>query len=420
MSIAAIAYCGMNILFVIYNKMRFHRVLNTLNIYLVIWLSMVGLYGLRLINYNNTSVITWIIVFISTVLVFIGYHLGDRTKIMNTTVPYEFRERDERKLRKSIIHTSLFSMIAIIPNIAFLVQRYGINLLSKTTQIYYDNINGFAPPNIPYIGAVIYVACILVGIYFALFGFNIVLLLPTILAMLVILPSGSRGWLILTVFFILFPVIALKKRRTGIISSKKKKQNKRRIILVVVAILTLFICLTINRSKFLDPGIYQYISPRMIPIAYVAPWLFKLYQYFASPVGVLNAFLEDPTFYFGENTFNVLYNFFNKMGFDIKYSRYQPNYNIPIETNVGTWLLELSHDFTIIGMLFVIFLFSFIVGYCDKKALFSKQISDVVIATVLDTILAMSFFVWYIREGTMIVVLLVCILLKSKEYFRIN
>lgn len=410
MSLLAIAYCAMTVLMIIYNHIKLHRAFNALNVYLITWSAMVALYGMRLINYYTTAYITWIVVFVATILVFSGFHLGRRIEVLSNG---DNDSIDEDKLKRAIIKTSLFSSLAIIPNTFFLIQRYGINLLSKTTEIYYDNITGNATFSIPYISAVVYVACILAGIYFAAFGFNKILVLPVALAMLAILPSGSRGWLILSVFFIILPMLMIKGNRANT-EERIKKQNKIMIIIAVIAVLALFIVLTINRSKNLDPTIYQFISPRMLPVACAAPWVFKLYQYFASPVGVLNAFLINPTFYFGENTFGVFYNLFNKFGFDFQYSRYQTFYHIPIETNVGTWLLELSHDFTVLGMFIVVFLFAMLVGYYEKKAILTRQVNDILLATTLETMLIMSFFVWYLREGTMVVVILTCLFFKFK------
>ncbi|MBR6071656.1 MAG: oligosaccharide repeat unit polymerase [Acholeplasmatales bacterium] len=394
------------------------RILSSINIYLIIWVLMVLLFGARWINYYYISEKTMLFIYISTVLVFLGYRLGSKIKLSNKPKPPKTKKsffKNKRKLKNEILIISFISMLAIIPNTIFLMQRYGFNLLSKTTQIYYDNVAGTAPFSIPYIGALAQVACILAGIYFALYGFKKFLLLPLVLAMVGILPSGSRGWLILTILFVLFPTFITK--RFGI----KTKLSKGKIVFIIGILLTfvLFLILTINRSKYLDPNIYKYMSPGMIKVANSAPWLFKLYQYFASPIGVYNAYLAEPNYYFGKNTFAVLYNFLNKMGVDVVYDRYQKFYSIPIETNVGTWLLELTQDFTYIGLMYVVFLFSIFVGYFERKAVIYKKAEDLMISSLLNTVLVMSFFVWYFREGTMIVVLLVCLLIKVFSKIRI-
>ncbi len=410
----AVLYAIMCILMIYFNYRKHHRFIMTINIYLIIWSAMILFYSFKWIKYYDLSASTWLLVFFITILACIGYHFGTCLKLGEPTTNKKMEQKD---IKKTILRLSLISMLAIIPNTFFLIQKYGINLLSKTAQIYYDNISGNAPRNIPYLSALAQVGCILSGIYFSRYKFSPIILLPVFLAMLSILPSGSRGGLILTVFFFVLPII-LKDRGLGelMISKKEKKRKKRRIILMVLGVLFLFVILTISRSIQLDPMIYQYMSNDMLPVALVMPAVFKLYQYFASPIGVLNVFLREPDFYFGGNTFGPLYNIINKFGGNLEYQRYQKFYSIPIDTNVGTWIRELIQDFSIPGMVIVILVFCVAVGYFENKAIKYKNRDDIIMASVLGTILIMSFFVWYIREGTMQVILLSCIIMRLKIF----
>ena len=126
-----------------YNYMKYGKILNALNVYLIVWLLMVLCYNMKLILYYDLTALTWILIFASTVLVFLGYRLGSRIKAIGkrTTETEDASDGafNERSLKKIIIITSLISMVAIVPNTLLLIQRYGINLLSKTNQIYYDN-----------------------------------------------------------------------------------------------------------------------------------------------------------------------------------------------------------------------------------------------------------------------------------------
>lgn len=408
MGIVTFLYCLVCIFMILYNYKKFNKLLISINIYFMIWITMIVLYALKLIKYYDLSVQTWLVIFLATILVFAGYQFGTRIKIRGVSKKSNITEKS---LKKSLYGTSAIAMIAIIPNTFFLMQRYGINILSKTTQIYYDNIAGVAPMSIPYLSAFAQVSCVFAGMYFISYGFKWFLGLPVLLAMISILPSGSRGGLILTVFFIIMPIILMMKK-----SQINFKKEKKKIIFIVIVVLMLFVVLTVNRSSQLDPEIYKYISPTMLPVAYASPAVFKLYQYFASPIGVLNAFIEKPEFYFGGNSFGVLYNFLNKAGMNFQYSRYQKFYNIPIQTNVGTWLRELMQDFSVVGMFIVVFIFCAFVGYYEKRALIYKQKEDLLLASVLDTIFVMSFFVWYFREGTMMVIVLTCIAFRVLKF----
>ena len=408
MAIIVVLYCFMCIFMILYNYKKTNKVLISINIYLMIWSAMIVLYSFKLIKYYDLSFQTWLVIFLSTITVFIGYHFGWKMKIKGVGKKSNI---SENSLKRFLYVTSLIALIAIIPNTFFLIQRYGINILSKTAQIYVDNLTGTAPKNIPYFSCFAQVSCIFAGIYFINYGFKWFLALPVLLSMISILSSGSRGGLILTIFFIIMPIILMMKK-----SKINLKKEKKKIILVAMVVLVLFIILTVNRSSQLDPENYKYISSTMLPIAYALPALYKLYAYFTGSVGVLNAFLNDPDFYFGENSFGVFYNFLNKMGMDFQYSRYQKFYNIPIQTNVGTWLRELIQDFGMVGMFIVVFIFCCFVGYYEKKALNYQQKEDLLLASVLDTIFVMSFFVWYFREGTMMVVVLICLVFKYLKF----
>ena len=373
---------------------------------------MICFYSLKWINYYDLSAKTWIVLFATLITSFAGYNMGWVVRINSVT---DNENLSEEKLKRTIIRISGLSMLAIVPNTYFLIERYGFNLLAKTSQIYTDNLASNGPTNIPYLAALAQVGCVLAGIYFISYGFHLVILLPVSLAMISILPSGSRGGLILTVFFFLMPILLMKEEAKAIFKKEKKK-----IVMIAIAIIALFVLLTISRSTKLDPAIYQHMSNSMVPIALALPSVFKLYQYFASPVGVLNAFLDDPTYYFGGNTFAPFYNVLNKFGMHFQNSRYQDFYDIPIRTNVGTWIRELIQDFDIIGMIIVVFIFCLIVGYYEKRALTYKQRDDILLSAVLDTILLMTFFVWYFREGTMMVIVLTCIAMKFTGNSYIN
>ena len=415
----AIVYSLLCLIFITCNTIETKRLFNALNIYLVIWALMIVFYNFKLILYYDLSWLTWTIIFMSTIIVFLCYTVGTHCAKSYIKKHKIVTNRDwlsKKKLAKSILITSLIAACAIIPNIILLMARYGLNILSKTTQIYIDNVTGNAPFSIPYIGAIIYVSDVLAGIYFSQFGYKNIILIPILLSMLMILPSGSRGWLILAAFMFVFPCFLLKKPKNLKVKRRKARKNLLLFIITIILLGGLFILLTINRSQNLDPSAFQYMSPKMITIAKKLPWVYKLYQYFASPVGVLNEFLKAPEYYFGKNTFAVIYNFLNKFGLDINYSRYQAFYCIPIETNVGTWLLELTQDFGILGMFIVISSFSFAVGYFECMSNLCVNRMCVLWSAVLDTIFVMSFFVWYLREGTMVVILLSLVIINMNAY----
>ncbi len=419
----ALLYCLLCLGLIVCNTIERKKLFNALNIYLLIWAMMVLLYNLKWILYYDLTSTTWIMIYLSTISVFVGNLFGvhkakKHIQKCNTISAADIDLISKKRLINSILITSLIAAFAIIPNIFFLMEKYGLNILSKTSEIYYDNLNGKAPLSIPYLGAIIYVSDILAGIYFSRYGYKSFILLPIILSMLSILPSGSRGWLILAVFMFIFPYFIMPSFQKA--NKKATRKNRFKLAILIMVVCMLFIILTINRSKNLDPQILQFMSPEMKIFAQKMPSVYKLYQYFASPIGVLNEFLKCPDFYFGKNTFAVLYNFLDKFGFDVNYSRYQTFYSIPIRTNVGTWVLELIQDFGIWGMFIVIISFAFTVGYFEQMSNVCLARKYILWSTVFNTIFVMSFFVWYLREGTMIIIILTVALMNLVNKSKYN
>lgn len=386
---------------------------NALSVYMIIWALMLIFYYLKFINYPDLSGNTWVIIYSTTFVVWLGNIIGKSLQLKQD-VYYSYQTNPETLLRVIRILT-IISVVAIIPNTLWLVQRYGIHILTKTTEIYYANLRGEGTRTIPYIGYCAQAATVLAGTYIAIYGFKVSLLVPVFLSAVNILPSGSRGNIIITILALVVPYFLLKKKTKV---EKEDKRNNRQLRIVAIMLVVLFIVLTINRSQGISSSTFGYMSSRMVNIASKNPAIYKLYQYFTGPVGVLNAYLKEPEFAFGQNTFATIYNLLNRFGANIEVSRYQKFYMIPFRSNVGTWIRELISDFSFIGMFLVIFLVSMIEGHLEHKANISRKASDVYIATIMAIILIMSFFVWYIREGSMVMLIIFYFLVKLFSNYR--
>ena len=84
----------------------------------------------------------------------------------------------------------------------------------------------------------------------------------------------------------------------------------------------------------------------------------------ASPVGVLNKFLEDSQVFFGKNTFLPIYNLLNKIGITFnEVSRYQTWYYTPIHCNVDYMDKKLLRILHFVGAILVSFIFG---AFCFK------------------------------------------------------
>jgi oligosaccharide repeat unit polymerase len=140
------------------------------------------------------------------------------------------------------------------------------------------------------------------------------------------------------------------------------------------------------------------MSPLMVRMTEYNPTIYKIYEYVTSPIGVLNEYLKSPTYNFGLNSFNAFISLLNKFGANLYYSRYQQGYNIPIYTNVGTYIRELIQDFTIPGSVIVVFIFAFSYSKSFIQSIRRKTYISLILTIVFSTIIFMSFFVWFFRE----------------------
>ena len=385
-------------LFVIYSYKIYNKIFNPIMLYSIIWVFLVIAYQIKLIKYYDLTVKTWGVIILSYVLLTFGMLFGNLIKVKPKNGGSQ--ELTKYELKKYIIILSLISICAIIPNTIALIHRYGFNVLQQTVQIYMDSLTDQGIEVIPYLGYFAQAAVIFSGMFVGLYGFNVLCIIPIILAILNILPSGSRGNLIITILFFAFSYFLMKK---------KIKINKRYIVGFLVAMIgpiMIFSMLTSNRSSSMSWN-SGFMSPLMIKITNISPSFYKNYEYITSNLGVLNEFVKNPRFSFGENTFGTFYNILQKIGSDIQYKRYQDFYYIPIRTNTGTWLRELIIDFDFLGMFLVVFFFGVIVGYLWKKCIKGGSLIEYYYLVILCTLIAMSFFVWYVREGSMMVVIVV-------------
>ena len=407
-------YIMLNILSSLVITIKAKKVINAIVIYNCIWCIMVILYHTGLIEYYSISKKTWFILVFSELSLSIGYCLGRSLKfktIFRNNINYQ--EISKNRLCNCIKIMLFISAIAIVPNTYAIICRYGFNLLSVTRQIYYDNITGNATSYIPYFGCASQAAMILCGIYVSKFGFSKIVIFSFVMSILYGLPTGSRGYLLFDLLFFLIPLLITSKNLYMLI----RKYGKP-ILLVFFIGVVIYQILTANRSNTVQ--IEPYMSDKMIELTNKYPTIYKNFTYFTGSLGVLNAYLNDMNFYFGMNSFYSVYNLFNKFGTNFKVVRYQDYYDIPYRTNVGTWLRELMQDFGIAGMLFIVFLFAFLLGHLEmKRDNGNINIKNLYVVTVMYAMLIMSFYVWYLREGFIYVLIILFFVVKryTKGYY---
>ena len=395
-------YTIFNVCLICFSKKIYKKWINPLSTYSIIWEICVGLYQSGLIEYYDLSFITWIAIIVIHFIFALGCMFGLRIKQSNANKHSKSHYiRDdllEKNLKKAIVITLVIASIAIIGNYLVLIETYGTNILSQINNIYSDRIsNTRVFETIPYLGSFIYISMVYLGVYIKRYRFTFISIPVFILAYLQSLASGAKGGLVyLFVLFIFgYLSISIIKKRSG-----RNNKTLKYITFISIVCIFLFIIYTITNARAgwvkLD-----YTTERYRMLFGDNPAIYKIITYMASPVGVLNKFLEDSQFFFGKNTFLPIYNLLSKIGITFnEVSRYQTWYYTPIHCNVGTWIREIIEDFTFVGAILVSFIFgAFVSNSFIKVNRNEKEVSNILVYSMLMLLVVLAFFVWDMRDA---------------------
>ena len=377
----------------------YRKIVNPVTLYVVPWLLSVSLYEMKLIKYYTLSLTTWLIIILFQGLFFACCFVFKEKK--EAKVRDYCHSLDSRTVFWTIMALTAFSALAIMPNFIFFLHRYGITFMSKFSEVYNDRLNGNAPFSIPYIGVFIYLCVVLTGIYYKKYGFNFYLFIPLGLAVIDSIQGGGRSGLVLIFLLFVVPYLSVQK------DTKKVKKNKNWIWIAafLVLVVAVFVLVTRERS-WIDENHedYRYMSDTMKSLIKISPSIYKNYAYFSSPIGVLNAYLENPDFTFGKNSLSFFISFLNKFGADLPYARYQDYYYVPIHTNVGTYIREIIQDYYYFAPLVLI---AFTLLFSKAYALLRRgNPFGEILFSIMGVSVVMSFFVCYYRESVFWIMLI--------------
>ncbi|MBR4770370.1 MAG: oligosaccharide repeat unit polymerase, partial [Clostridia bacterium] len=377
----------------------YRKIVNPVVLYVLPWLLSVSLYEMKLIKYYTLSLTTWLIIILFQGLFFACCFVFKEKK--EAKVRDYCHSLDSRTVFWTIMALTAFSALAIMPNFIFFLHRYGITFMSKFSEVYNDRLNGNAPFSIPYIGVFIYLCVVLTGIYYKKYGFNFYLFIPLGLAVIDSIQGGGRSGLVLIFLLFVVPYLFVQK------DTKKVKKNKNWIWIAAFLFLVVaaFVLVTRERS-WIDENHedYRYMSDTMKSLIKISPSIYKNYAYFSSPIGVLNAYLENPDFTFGKNSLSFFISFLNKFGADLPYARYQDYYYVPIHTNVGTYIREIIQDYYYFAPLVLI---AFTLLFSKAYALLRRgNPFGEILFSIMGVSVVMSFFVCYYRESVFWIMLI--------------
>ena len=400
-------YLLLNSIYIIFSLKLFKKAFNPISIYSAIWVLVVSLYELKLVHYYDLTMYTWLIIILFQLLYNIGCVFGGTLKLKSGSITILKTENyaSEKELKKTIIILTSIAAIGIISNVLIGIRQYGFNLLQFTNQLYVARLQGDIETGIPYLGSFIYPALILEGYYLSKYKFKKFLLIPVILLMLNALKSAGRLGIVQGLFFVLVPILLNRVEKKQKNKTRKNNKSKIWIFITIGLFVVIFAVISMNKSTWIT--INPYMSPLMIKLVEYEPAIYKTYIYVTTPIGVLNEFLKDPTFNFGGHTFLTVYNFLNKIGFDIPVEAYQQFYTVPIRGNVGSYIRELIEDFGVVLALATTFLTGIIYSYSYKKYLRTNSFTSLIWMTTYSFIIIFSFFMWQIRSSSTWILLII-------------
>ena len=377
----------------------YRKIVNPVVLYVLPWLLSVSLYEMKLIKYYTLSLTTWLIIILFQGLFFACCFVFKEKK--EAKVRDYCHSLDSRTVFWTIMALTAFSALAIMPNFIFFLHRYGITFMSKFSEVYNDRLNGNAPFSIPYIGVFIYLCVVLTGIYYKKYGFNFYLFIPLGLAVIDSIQGGGRSGLVLIFLLFVVPYLFVQK------DTKKVKKNKNWIWIAAFLFLVVAVFVLVTRERsWIDENHedYRYMSDTMKSLIKISPSIYKNYAYFSSPIGVLNAYLENPDFTFGKNSLSFFISFLNKFGANLPYARYQDYYYVPIHTNVGTYIREIIQDYYYFAPLVLI---AFTLLFSKAYALLRRgNPFGEILFSIMGVSVVMSFFVCYYRESVFWIMLI--------------
>lgn len=300
----------------------------------------------------------------------------------------------KKELNKYLIITLSIASLGILSSIYNIISIYGTNLIYNITNVYAARVNEDMDFQvIPYVGSFLYISLPLAGIYVKRYGVSIWVMYAFALVALNSLTSGARAGIVFSLLLFVYGYIVCSSDHTI-----KKRNGRSNMGLYVGALILLFFFIFISQKRaagnelpYATDMFYKYFGGNVM--------LYKTFAYIANPIGVLNEYLQECNFFFGKNTLLPVYNILAKFGLMGRIEQYQGWYNIPAPCNVGTWLRELSEDFTWVGALVFISIFAYITSKEFMKSLKTHSTSSIVVTSILLMIVTLSFFDWKLRTS---------------------
>ena len=369
---------------------------------------MILTYQLKLVNYPDLKVDTWIIIlltFWSFILGILSYYVSHLESVSKKSAFSEenFRiklfEDNGRFIKILILIFSTLGLIGGLQHWSVLLHDYGSfeNILLSAGKIYRERVEGEIHGVVPYIYLFSYL-----GIFFAaLFTaykqkFNILIIYPILAVVVRELANFSRagilyGFLEFIFTFILFRHLLKKNSVIQVI-----KPSKKMLISFIIAMLIMVVGASLIKTLRNPTDIIENGSSRTLNKFeggfFISP---SVYLYLSSHIVVFDKYMHhnEKSEGFGANTFFTVYSILSKFDFVEKPQYYHRGYYIPIWSNTSTYLHDIFADFGYTGL----YLFPFLLGFLSSWFWYlTFQKNSLIYLTILIhlcIVIGFSFFV---------------------------
>lgn len=329
------------------------RWFNPLSLYSIIWGFCLCTYELGLIQYEKISSMAWIYIVIAWVTLYLG-----AATVLFTQAPFKQRaapvvHRNLKYLKWAIVLLSVVGAIGVVDQFRVITREFGgviAVLLSNAGELYLSRSSAELS-YIPYVGAFLYGACSLGGVYTAIVGrLTIVGLTPLLLVTVMNIITMSRlGTAVATVLFLSCYVQTPK-------TSRLRVARWQRILAAVLGVIILFggyALISATRGLGVEfPG----VTPEMDRISEYIPVFPAIYSSVSASPVAFSMYLKRPqdqkVEHWGQYTFAPLLRAISKLGFPIYVERLEEHYYTPVDTNISTYLKNLNSDFGFPGIIF--------------------------------------------------------------------
>jgi len=404
MSILLTVIVGVSAIFL--GKHLFHKWINHLSLYSVIWVMMITFYELKIIPYIDLTFETWVVIISSYFCFLLGIITlkTARDSLGRTEVTFEhsnfhidiFRDNG-RLIRWFIFAFSLIGILSALQHWMVLIDEFGsvINVLINSHKIYRMRLLGEIKGVVPYLWLFGYFGIVLAGIYTAYK--NRITLLTLLPLIAVILKESARftraGILFALLEFLLsfmFFRHLLSKRDTKTFGSNKLKIIPSVLIIALILFLGASLVKIARNPTESFQGTQSSLTQQEGGIL-ISP---SLYFYMSSHIGVLDRYLDkdNENLIFGAQTFFTFYGILQKFNLVNRPDYQAKGYFIPYWSNSATYLRDLHSDFGHLGILLFPFLLGLLTTFFWYRFYENHQIIDLVVMIFLNLIIGFSFF----------------------------